>query len=470
MERLKRLWFRYNMRVVAMILAVVTFLNVPLSSYASVSTPSDVDMEFMDKSGEGEYMPDNILSRYEESFEYCPEIVPNPNSRIAISSGAVAVFIALLAACGIYVGNNIDLVHQIISGFDSYLRRVAGNSKQTMMVWAAVLSCSWGEAVEDIKILIPHLRNYLKIFFTGYGTGELEYSFASGASALTNGPYSLPGIEYASKGYAYACSVNRIKDGENVIYDVFYNNSPSEMTPLCLYLNDGMLFVAAFANDRLYSNSAYVHSRTYVPADNAYKHSSGWVKGFLVTSSFYDDNDAYQIVANTSSLPVFKDQDYARSYVTYGAMDGLIAPDPDFTITVPNAWTQLQQDAFDRFGNTLTLPSTEEEWQVIQNQLASADTADKALGALSSVIDITGGGGVLPPISNTVAYDNLSYVVKILAGHCGANITQGQIDDFIAYYSGVTTGKLDKEALLENANIIVHNSIVINGEIGRAHV
>lgn len=463
MDRLRIIYHRYNMRVIALLLAVVTFFNVPLTSYASVSTPSDIDSDFMIS---GEYMPDNIISRYEESFDYCPDMPPNPYARIALADDVVIVIVALLAACGIYVGSNSDLVHQIASGFDTYIRRTAGNVKSVMTAWAAVLSAEAGKTIEGIKVLLPYLRDYLKSFFTGYGTGKLEYSFSTGAGVLNDGPYHPAVQEYMDEygAFRYLGSFSSTKYAD-AIYDIVCGYS-SISSCLAVYPVGTTLFVSGLTNnDRYYTYNSTLYLRYYVPEDKAYKYSNSYADAYILpsdkTSSAY--KDALQLIANTLKCPLFLDAEYARSFVNYGTMDGLVQPNDDYVFTVPNAWTQLQQDTFDRFGNTLTLPSTPEEWAAIQNQLASAATADDALKALSNVMDITSGGGILPPpITGAVAYDNLSYVVKTLAGYCGAVLTQGQIDDFISsFYSSNVDGT---SALVEEqSNSIVRNFVVING-------
>lgn len=462
MDRLRIIYHRYNMRVIALLLAVVTFFNVPLTSYASVSTPSDIDSDFMIS---GEYMPDNIISRYEESFDYCPDMPPNPYARIALADDVVIVIVALLAACGIYVGSNSDLVHQIASGFDTYIRRTAGNVKSVMTAWAAVLSAEAGKTIEGIKVLLPYLRDYLKFFFKGYGTGKLEYSYNAGTGTLKNGPYSVAMVDFLAKNnYSYIMSFMS-GSNKNQIFD-FALSSNIDIIPVAAFSVSGYVALAGFDSDGKYVTTRKwaMSTRTYDTVNLGYVYSEvSFSENFKYFPTQYSTDEYKQQVGGSCSLPVFMSEDFARSYVKYGTLDGMLVGTPDTTVNVSNAWTQLQQDAFDRFGNTLTLPSTPEEWAAIQNQLASAATADDALKALSNVMDITSGGGILPPpITGAVAYDNLSYVVKTLAGYCGAVLTQGQIDDFISsFYSSNVDGT---SALVEEqSNSIVRNFVVING-------
>lgn len=480
--------FKRFRQFVAGALAVFMFMFSPVCDYAGaveacaeVASGSDAEMadpaaedgtdgleEFDD--GAGEYMPDNILSRYEESFEYCPETVPSPYARIALADDVVVVIVALLAMCGIYVGSNSDLVHQIASGFDTYIRRTAGNVKSVMEAWAAVLSAEAGKAIAGIKVLLPYLRDYLKSFFTGYGTGALEYSYSTGAGALTAGPYSLPGIEYQEKYNSYVCSYSSLYES-NKIYDLFTGTSSvpiavayiSKQSKYCFltlgYLDD---------NDKYkYMYSPYSSWREYVPIDNAYKYSNGvtyYSSGGLEIwkdSSVYSVDDCIQSVANSISCPVFLGSDYARSYLLYGSLDGLIMPDPDFTVTVPNAWTQLQQDTFDRFGNTLTLPSTPEEWAAIQNQLASAATADDALDALSKVIDINSSGG----ITSMTPYLHLSYVLDAVSVYAGAGTLSADVrNGFLKDYLNITSAGGTIEQLNIWAQTVVNSQVTITGK------
>lgn len=322
MERMKQLWNRYNMRAVAMLLAVVTFLNVPFSAYASVSTPSDMDI--MGESVEGEYMPDNIISRYEKSFEYCPETPPNPRSRIVISGSLVAAFVALLAVCGIYVGNNTSLVQDIINGFDTYLRRTAGNVKSVMEAWAAFLTIEAGVTISGIKQLLPYLRDYLKTYFTGYGAGGFEYSYSSGTGVIDDGPFAPALIEYMEKypHYQYAFSLYSYSDSNKLI-DVAYDTSHGTALAFCL-IGSTLQIVYLDEDDKYTFYHPLRAGRTYFPADNSYtydptiRHTS-----FNVLPTGFTDAQS-SALANCLPLPLFKNTEYARGYVQFGKMDGLI--------------------------------------------------------------------------------------------------------------------------------------------------
>lgn len=456
-------------------LALITLLLCPVNAYASVlATASNMeDYPSMDDYSDGEYMPDNIMSRYEESFEYCPDMPPNPHARIALADDVVMVIVALLAACGIYVGSNSDLVHQIVSGFDTYIRRTAGNVKSVMTAWAAVLSAEAGKTIEGIKVLLPYLRDYLKSFFIGYGTGALEYSYSTGAGALTDGPYSLPGIAFQEKYNTYAFSFSSLYE-TNMDYDIFWGQPsvPALDNLYVAYLAGGSaskyIQVACINEDDVFEYNGRPHFgwRRYVPADNAYKYSNGVTRystgniNIWASGSPYILDDCIQMVANTISCPLFKDADYARSFLKYGSMDGLIQPDPDFTVTVPNAWTQLQQDTFDRFGNTLTLPSTPEEWEAIKSQLASAATADDALKALSGVMDITSGGG----ITSMTPYLHLSYVLDAVSAYAGAGALSADIrNGFMGDYLNVSIAGSTIEQLNMYAQTIVNRQVTITG-------
>ena len=477
--------FKRLRRPAAGMLAVFMFLFSPVCDYAGaldacaeVASGSDageagtaaVEGE-MPEAEDGEYMPDNIVARYEESFDYCPltpDDVINPRARIAIADDVVAAIIALLALLGIYVGNNTDLVHQIASGFDTYLRRTAGNVKAVMEVWATVLTYEAGFTISGIKVLLPYLRDYLKSFFTGYGTGALEYSFSTGAGSLTAGPYSVPLQQYidSKDGLLYCTSFYGSLTG-NYICDIAFSDAYGA---LALYVDSKSTSNVRISLCGIDSNSTfkkgcifYYGTRTYVPSDGSYKYSDVYTSGNSSVASYYststtDPDGLIQMIANSSILPLFLDVDYAKSYSKYGTLDGLVQPDDDYVFTVPKAWTKLQQDALDRFGNTLTLPASEEEWQALQNQLAAANTADDALAALSGVIDVNSSGGAVGP----GAYLSLSYVLDALSVYAGGTALDADTrNGFIRQYLGASG--TDINALNTYAQTIVAANVKVTG-------
>lgn len=454
-------------QVIAFQLAFITLLLCPVNAYASsLATASDIESySDMDNMSDGEYMPDNIMSRYEESFDYCPDMPPNPYARIALADDVVIVIVALLAACGIYVGSNSDLVHQIASGFDTYIRRTAGNVKSVMTAWAAVLSAEAGKTIEGIKVLLPYLRDYLKSFFTGYGTGALEYSYSTGAGVLKDGPYAAPVLPDNIDRYTYLFSFQSPKDS-NCIYDMFLD--PLEKngltTVVAAYMNSNFIYFAGFDDVDVFSTQGAKYSSYRLSVgDGNFKYSDGLVYSNYQNPASWtglDKDGNAQFFANCMPFPVFQDLEYARSYVKYGTMDGLVQPSPDFTVTVQNAWTQLQQDTLDRFGNTLTLPSTPEEWEAIKSQLASAATTDDALKALSGVMDITSGGG----ITSMTPYLHLSYVLDAVSAYAGVGTLSADIrNGFIGNYLNVSIAGSTIEQLSMYAQTIVNRQVTISG-------
>lgn len=475
--------FKKFRQAVAGALAVFMFMFSPACDYAGAveacaEVASGSDAEVADAAAEdglggfddgaGEYMPDNILSRYEESFEYCPETVPSPYARIALADDVVVVIVALLAMCGIYVGSNSDLVHQIASGFDTYVRRTAGNVKSVMEAWAAVLSAEAGKTIEGIKALLPYLRGYLKSFFTGYGTGSLEYSFSTSAGVLSDGPYH-PALNADN----YVCSVIGYDNG-NIIHDIKRRDIGMYDAdyPLAVFSNsDGgqYLYVAYLAEQSsgksvFVQNSPHYATRTYVPSDHVYEYSDGFsdmLRIAPVGSTAESAGPYYQNIANSCTLPFFKSADYARAFVKYGTMDGLVKPTDDYVFTVPNAWTQLQQDVSERFGNALTLPSTPEEWAAIQSRLASAATAAEALNALSKVIEISSSGGS----AGTAPYLHLSYVLDAVSVYAGAGALSADVrNGFLKGYLNITSDGATVEQLNTWAQTVVNSQVAITGK------
>lgn len=465
--------FKKFRQAVAGALAVFMFMFSPVCDYAGaveacaeVASGSDAEdgtdgLGGFDD-GAGESMPDNILSRYEESFEYCPETVPSPYARIALADDVIVVIVALLAMCGIYVGSNSDLVHQIASGFDTYIRRTAGNVKSVMTAWAAVLSAEAGKTIEGIKVLLPYLRDYLKSFFTGYGTGALEYSYNAGTGTLKNGPYSVAMVDFLAKNnYSYIMSFmnGSIKDQ---IFD-FALSSNIDIIPVAAFSISGYVALAGFDSDGKYVTTRKwaMSTRTYDTVNLGYVYSEvSFSESFKYFPTQYSTDEYKQQVGGSCSLPVFMSEDFARSYVKYGTLDGMLVGTPDTTVNVSNAWTQLQQDAFDRFGNTLTLPSTAVEWEAIQNQLASAATADEALNALSKVIDINSSGG----ITSRTPYLHLSYVLDAVSVYAGAGTLSADVrNGFLKDYLNVTSDGATVDQLNTWAQTIVNSQVVITG-------
>lgn len=468
---MKKQLMRYARQVISMFLAIVIFLNVPLYAYADVHTSSNA---MYDDVSEGEYMPDNILSRYEKSFEYCPltpQEVLNPRSRIAIADDVVVfVLCCIAAACGLLLPKVASTVSDFFTPFDAWLRRTSGNVAAVMTAWNSVLNGKLGEKITGLKLIIPKFQEYMRSNVTGFGTGSTEISFNVGSGVLKDGPYALPVIsESQLENYIFSF-VAPYNSSEMI--DIFNGSGRRVATVAALSISSTKrLNIHGFNSQDVYSY--YSDNRSFAwrttMGDGNYKYSDGIfapVSGLAYYfGSSYSFDDVVQYIANCSPYPVFLDTDYARSYVKYGTLDGLVSPDPDFTITTQKAWSDLQQDFMNKYAyaDVLTIPETQAEFEALYDALTKSVTGADVITTLKPVWDITentGGGDIV--VVPSVAYSSLCYIISAIASYCGTSLTDEQKNTFI---SSFYTSNIDGTSALveEQAQEIIRNFVVING-------
>lgn len=465
MDRLRIIYHRYNMRAIALLLVVVTFFNVPLTSYASVSTPSNsdnyVDSEpfYYDENGNKVYDSEIdfpvINESYEDimwTFEEYPETFMGSAQTysLTLTSAALYVVVAILAMFGIKI--SVDAARDFISnGFEPWLRRTKGAVAADMKLWQDFVKLEVAATFVGMKRLVELFREYFDSMATVNDTDIV----VSGQQETSIPYYS----EWDRTVYAYLFTSFQEVDGGTFIGDYVYRVNKDLS---CLYFSgsDGIK-----ASPRaLDSAGVSVEIKSYYNIlDNDGYFRFGRCSTESINSSKYFSTTLIRDYVS-SPVPVFVNSNAANSYIKYGTTGGMLtADDVSTSIPINGIWTDLRQDFFNKYayGDAFAVPATQEEFDALIKSMSQSQTGAEVIDTLNPAWQITT-NGVLPPINNTVAYDNLSYVVKTLAGYCGAVLTQGQIDDFISsFYSSNVDGT---SALVEEqSNSIVRNFVVING-------
>ena len=167
----------YAKQAVAMFLAVITFLNIPLYAYADVHTSSDSQYNeepfYYDENGTKIYDSDIDWSQYRSepdysdilwTFEEYPETMMTNGEAstyvIGIDDAAVAVIVVACAACGYYIAKS-DIPEFVSKGFEPWLRRNKGADVASMSMWQDVLSSKLATEFTKMTLLIKAIREYL---------------------------------------------------------------------------------------------------------------------------------------------------------------------------------------------------------------------------------------------------------------------------------------------------------------------
>lgn len=369
MKSIPKYRIHFCKRIVSSFLAVIMLIMSPLNSYASSTIPiassSDSSVDFE----ESEIMEENIVTPYAESFKYCPETLESvlySDSRFAITSSALLyVLTVILAACGIYVASQVDIT-SIFTSFETWLRTNYGDNANVMKTWQDVLGTTAGSALYSMSNFIPIFKKYLNGELSGYGTEVPEYTFSSSSVAITEvGKYPLTSsltLDIAiltSPVYYYFFDLSVRTDGQHSIV-----RGPFSLGKFRVGLSN-------FANS------------DYLPFYSLCEHidmSSVSVEKFK--------NNPYVIYSDEFSS-VFEVKDYFKS------PDFVLGESAVVSVTADKVWTDLQtkDDATNIiYGDSLTVPDTDEALQKILDALGIANTSKEVADALAPSLTITDTG------------------------------------------------------------------------------
>ncbi|MEW4413404.1 hypothetical protein [Clostridium sp. AN503] len=464
----------YAKQAVAMFLAVITFLNIPLYAYADVHTSSDSQYNeepfYYDENGTKIYDSDIDWSQYRSepdysdilwTFEEYPETMMTNGEAstyvIGIDDAAVAVIVVACAACGYYIAKS-DIPEFVSKGFEPWLRRNKGADVASMSMWQDVLSSKLATEFTKMTLLIKAIREYLDTLKIDSGaiTVPINSSTWNVTSPLPDWNKNFADRYFPIENY-YVSSDSSIK----YITSAFALSSLNSI--VAGYVNgknsDGSYFVVLFTS--LTSSSYIKLSEIYNTLTDGYWRS----QQSNVRTGLTPDIPLDFIYSLT--VPIFVNAEAYNSWKAFGTTGGLLNGNADdfLTINTANQWTDLQQNFFTKYAvsDVLKLPETQAEFDALIDSLSKVQTGADVITTLKPVWDITentGGGDIV--VVPSVAYSSLCYIISAIASYCGASLTDEQKNTFI---SSFYTSNIDGTSALveEQAQEIIRNFVVING-------
>lgn len=464
----------YAKQAVAMFLAVITFLNIPLYAYADVHTSSDSQYNeepfYYDENGTKIYDSDIDWSQYRSepdysdilwTFEEYPETMMTNGEAstyvIGIDDAAVAVIVVACAACGYYIAKS-DIPEFVSKGFEPWLRRNKGADVASMSMWQDVLSSKLATEFTKMTLLIKAIREYLDTLKIDSGaiTVPINSSKWNVTSPLPDWNKNFADRYFPIENY-YVSSDSSIK----YITSAFALSSLNSI--VAGYVNgknsDGSYFVVLFTS--LTSSSYIKLSEIYNTLTDGYWRS----QQSNVRTGLTPDIPLDFIYSLT--VPIFVNAEAYNSWKAFGTTGGLLNGNADdfLTINTANQWTDLQQNFFTKYAvsDVLKLPETQAEFDALIDSLSKVQTGADVITTLKPVWDITentGGGDIV--VVPSVAYSSLCYIISAIASYCGASLTDEQKNTFI---SSFYTSNIDGTSALveEQAQEIIRNFVVING-------
>lgn len=493
MDNIFRLLRRNSKQILSFMLAVVVFVENPLTALASpttnesfniskpvvdVDSPENFDPDtytgepfYFDENGNRVYDSENeelqelrgqLADQLNlENIEFEPEqpdysdiewtfedypltTMGDPEIStyiVGIDDAAYIVIGACMAAYGVYAG--IKTIKKFASNtLEPWIRRKYGNNETKMKTWQDCLATKAGTTYVGMKVLSSMVGECL-----GSATWKgNEATFES--SYMTDTTYAWFPASMKER-YMKSATWKAYDSNGKLLYqtqaDIIgcYPVSSYKKTAYMLYSttgvnNDFSMIQGILDNNNKFQavfnvdgTMQYYYNRFYYDKDG----ETGYYKW---TENFPSTNTFPASVAFNLGL-VFANRDALKSYLLYDTTGGLYTVDgitsPTETIQVKKTWIGLQENFSKNYivSDSMTVPSTSEASDKLLSSIYASDNDTEVISNLNSVWKIDRVGTSL---TMKESYSHLSYVLAAIAASAGASITSEQIDSFISEYYG----------------------------------
>ncbi|MDD3253690.1 MAG: hypothetical protein PHV18_14155 [Lachnospiraceae bacterium] len=472
-----KIHYKRASRLISLLLAFVFLINLPLSSYANVQTPSNIEdisnsdsafnidsenvMKFEDISSDEEYQYwlENVCPFYfDEDGNKVYDIDTFPEryystENYSISALCVALIMAGAAALGFVIPSSSisDFSSSFLAWVDRFKMGVAADLK------AGVLG---------LATTITLLKEYLASSWVSVDSGAGSLTVQTRPSDF--GSPVCPGFDSTiTYDYAFLLSKSVIEDsGDILYYDYFFKKSTfdSLVAASIMQTNDSdstawLKFLSASGNfgfERVYHLKQRYYSEGY------------WANPSVdYSSSFYIPFDIFL----NFPFPVFINDTALISWRDYGTTGGMLNGElsNQTSIIAQNIYSGISDIMKDYTIADKAL--TDEEAALLQTDLGATTTYDDVLAVLKKFFSFTSTGGStdVPVLTPALSYSFLKYCASAIAGYCGVTLSDDLFNVFILELSGQAVPD-DSDQRFENAKLQValflSQYVVLNGGSG----
>lgn len=519
MDNIFRLLRRNSKQILSFMLAVVVFVENPLTALASpttnesfniskpvvdVDSPENFDPDtytgepfYFDENGNRVYDSENeelqelrgqLADQLNlENIEFEPEqpdysdiewtfedypltTMGDPEIStyiVGIDDAAYIVIGACMAAYGVYAG--IKTIKKFASNtLEPWIRRKYGNNETKMKTWQDCLATKAGTTYVGMKVLSSMVGECL-----GSATWKgNEATFES--SYMTDTTYAWFPASMKER-YMKSAIWKAYDSNGKLLYqtqaDIIgcYPVSSYKKTAYMLYSttgvnNDFSMIQGILDNNNKFQavfnvdgTMQYYYNRFYYDKDG----ETGYYKW---TQNFPSTNTFPASVAFNLGL-VFANRDALKSYLLYDTTGGLYTVDgitsPTETIQVKKTWIGLQENFSKNYtvSDSMTVPSTSEASDKLLSSIYASNNESEVISNIAPYWKIDKIGSSL---STVQAYSHLSYLLSAIATYAGTSVAQSQIDSFISeYYGNYVDGTSARKE--EQSQDILAKFVVIQG-------
>lgn len=519
MDNIFRLLRRNSKQILSFMLAVVVFVENPLTALASpttnesfniskpvvdVDSPENFDPDtytgepfYFDENGNRVYDSENeelqelrgqLADQLNlENIEFEPEqpdysdiewtfedypltTMGDPEIStyiVGIDDAAYIVIGACMAAYGVYAG--IKTIKKFASNtLEPWIRRKYGNNETKMKTWQDCLATKAGTTYVGMKVLSSMVGECL-----GSATWKgNEATFES--SYMTDTTYAWFPASMKER-YMKSATWKAYDSNGKLLYqtqaDIIgcYPVSSYKKTAYMLYSttgvnNDFSMIQGILDNNNKFQavfnvdgTMQYYYNRFYYDKDG----ETGYYKW---TQNFPSTNTFPASVAFNLGL-VFANRDALKSYLLYDTTGGLYTVDgitsPTETIQVKKTWIGLQENFSKNYtvSDSMTVPSTSEASDKLLSSIYASNNESEVISNIAPYWKIDKIGSSL---STVQAYSHLSYLLSAIATYAGTSVAQSQIDSFISeYYGNYVDGTSARKE--EQSQDILAKFVVIQG-------
>lgn len=519
MDNIFRLLRRNSKQILSFMLAVVVFVENPLTALASpttnesfniskpvvdVDSPENFDPDtytgepfYFDENGNRVYDSENEElqeSREQladqlnlENIEFEPEqpdyfdiewtfedypltTMGDPEIStyiVGIDDAAYIVIGTCMAAYGVYAG--IKTIKKFASNtLEPWIRRKYGNNETKMKTWQDCLATKAGTTYVGMKVLSSMVGECL-----GSATWKgNEATFES--SYMTDTTYAWFPASMKDR-YIKSATWKAYDSDGKLLYQTqadIIGNYPVGSYKKTAYLK----YQGSTANTDFSMLQGILDNENKVQVESG----TSFCVRYYYNRFYYDEDGETGYYQWTESFPferkfpasvalnlglVFANQEALRSYLLYDTTGGLYTVDgvtsPTEKIQVKKTWIGLQENFSKNYtvSDSMTVPSTAEASDKLLSSIYASNNESEVISNIAPYWKIDKIGSSL---STVQAYSHLSYLLSAIATYAGTSVAQSQIDSFISeYYGNYVDGTSARKE--EQSQDILAKFVVIQG-------
>lgn len=519
MDNIFRLLRRNSKQILSFMLAVVVFVENPLTALASpttnksfniskpvvdVDSPENFDPDtytgepfYFDENGNRVYDSENEElqeSREQladqlnlENIEFEPEqpdysdiewtfedypltTMGDPEIStyiVGIDDAAYIVIGTCMAAYGVYAG--IKTIKKFASNIlEPWIRRKYGNNETKMKTWQDCLATKAGTTYVGMKVLSSMVGECL-----GSATWKgNEATFES--SYMTDTTYAWFPASMKDR-YIKSATWKAYDSDGKLLYQTqadIIGNYPVGSYKKTAYLK----YQGSTANTDFSMLQGILDNENKVQVESG----TSFCVRYYYNRFYYDEDGETGYYQWTESFPferkfpasvalnlglVFANQEALRSYLLYDTTGGLYTVDgvtsPTEKIQVKKTWIGLQENFSKNYtvSDSMTVPSTAEASDKLLSSIYASNNESEVISNIAPYWKIDKIGSSL---STVQAYSHLSYLLSAIATYAGTSVAQSQIDSFISeYYGNYVDGTSARKE--EQSQDILAKFVVIQG-------